>query len=150
MNVRLLARWDDDPLESPITLDAPLDATRRRIAGRWDLLGATSLGLPHCRPFVLNSDGRMDFGEGRADGDRFWRCDIREQDITVGSLFRVTWSGGESGVYRIDKIARPGSKAASESSYCRGVGGQPCAANPVHRYNCSCARQAPAYRRFAS
>ncbi len=114
MNVRLLARWEDDPLESPISLDASLDPARRRIAGRWILLGATSLGLPQCRPFALDGEGRMDFGEGRADGDRYWRCDIRDIDITLGATFTVTWSGGETGVYRIEKIAEPGSKSGGE------------------------------------
>ncbi len=109
---RILARWADDPLESPLTLDARLDATGRRIMGRWTLLGAAGLGTPRCRPFTLDAVGTMDFGEGRTDGDRYWRCDIRQRDIALGSMFEVIWSGGERGVYRIEKIAEPGSRSA--------------------------------------
>jgi len=112
MNVRILARWVDDPLESPITIDARLDANSKRIQGRWTLLGATDLGAPRCRPFTLDGDGMIDFGEGRPEGDRFWRCDIRARDISLGSTFEVVWSGGERGVYRIEKIAEPGSRGA--------------------------------------
>jgi hypothetical protein len=111
MNVRILARWDDDPLESPITLDARLDNRGGKIAGRSVLLGATGLGTPRCRPFALDADGRMDFGEGRVDEDRIWRTDIRDRDIGLGETFTVRWSGGETGVYRIEKIAEPGSKS---------------------------------------
>jgi hypothetical protein len=113
MNVRILARWEDDPLESPITLDARLDESGRRIAGASVLLGATALGLPQCRPFALDGDGRMDFGEGRADEDRYWRTDIRSREISLGGTFAVIWSGGERGVYRIEKIARMGSKSGN-------------------------------------
>jgi len=110
MNVRILARWIDDPLESPITLDARLDASGKRISGRWTLLGATDIGTPQCKPFALNGDGVMDFGAGRDADDRHWRCDIRARDIALGAEFEVVWSGGERGVYRIEKIAEPGSR----------------------------------------
>ncbi len=115
MNARIFARWEDDPLESPITLDAPLDGLPPRIRGGWVLFGATGLGGPAVRAFALDADGRMDFGAGRADADRFWRTDIRAQPIVLGGVFDVVWSGGERGVYRIEKIARPGSKIARGS-----------------------------------
>ncbi len=114
MNVRILARWEDDPLESPITLDAILDPATRRIVGRWKLFGCAGLGTSRVRPFVLEADGRMDFGEGRADEDRYWRADIRARDITLGATFEVIWCGGERGRYRIEKIAEPGSKTGGE------------------------------------
>ena len=51
-----------------------------------------------------------DFGEGRGEADRHWRTDLRERPIVLGATFGVIWSGGERGVYRVEKIARPGSK----------------------------------------
>jgi hypothetical protein len=111
MNVRILARWEDDPLESAITLDARLDASGARIAGGEILFGATGLGGPDARPFTLDADGVMDFGAGRPQADRYWRCDIRTREIRRGAIFEVTWSGGERGRYRIEKVAQPGSRA---------------------------------------
>ncbi len=116
MNARITARWEDDPLESPITLDARLDAAGTRIAGREALFGATGLGSPLCRPFALDAAGAMDFGAGRPAEDRFWRCDIRQRDIVLGGAFAIVWSGGESGTYVIEKIAAPGSKTDGRGS----------------------------------
>ena len=113
MSHRIFARWVDDPFESPITLDARLSATHR-VVGQWALFGAAGLRTPHCRPFSLDAEGCMDFGEGRVEGDRFWRTDIRSREITLGATFIITWSGGESGVYRIEKIYEPGSKTGAE------------------------------------
>ncbi len=110
MNVRILARWDDDPLESAITLDAQLAQAGRRIAGRSMLFGAAGLGSDKVRPFVLDASGKMDFGAGVPASDRFWHCDIRQCEIALGGAFGVTWSGGERGVFRIEKIAVVGSK----------------------------------------
>lgn len=110
MNVRVFARWEDDPLEATITLDAKLDASTRRIAGRWILFGAIGIGTADCRPFALDGEGRMDFGAGWGVADRIWRTDIRERELSLGALFEVMWSGGERGLYRIEKISTPGSK----------------------------------------
>ena len=112
MNHRIFARWVDDPLASPITLDAQLNASRK-IVGGWLLFGATGARTLYGRPFTLDGKGRMDFGEGRADADRFWTSDIRTREIIVGGTFTVTWSGGESGVYRIAKVYAPGSKTGA-------------------------------------
>jgi hypothetical protein len=112
MNVRVVARWDDDPLVSPITLDARLGA--KRVAGAAPIFGATGLGAEECRPFVLDAEGVMDFGAGRPAADRFWRTDFRERDIAVGGTFEVRWSGGETGVYTIEKVAVLGSKGGTK------------------------------------
>ena len=109
MNVRIFARWTDDPFESPITLDAKLTPARR-IQGNWALFGATGIA-PRCRPFILDAAGAIDFGEGRDAAERFWRTDIRAREINLGETFAVTWSGGDTGVYRIEKIYEPGSKS---------------------------------------
>lgn len=111
MNIRLFARWTDDPLESPITLDARLTPARR-VMGSWTLFGMTGVS-PNCRPFLLDANGRMDFGEGRDEAERFWRTDIRDREIALGKTFNVIWSGGDTGVYRIEKIYEPGSKSAA-------------------------------------
>jgi len=110
MNVRILARWIDDPTESPITLDAELDADRR-IRGKWTIFGATDIDTDLAKPFALDRGGRMDFGAGRAEADRVWRADVRTKAIEVGARFSVTWSGGERGEYRIEKVSVPGGKA---------------------------------------
>ena len=114
MNVRILARWVDDPTESPITLDATLDE-RKRLSGKWTVFGATDIDTARARPFALDREGRMDFGAGRAEGDRVWRTDVRAASIEVGAAFTVTWSGGERGVYRIEKVSVLGTKKSEES-----------------------------------
>ncbi len=107
---RIVASWRDDPLESPVTIDARVDARDHRIAGKWTIHGATFLDSPRCRPFVLDAAGVMDFGEGRADDERYWRTDLRQRDIRIGAEFRIVWPGGDEGVYVIDRIARLGAK----------------------------------------
>jgi hypothetical protein len=111
VEARVLARWSDDPLESPLTVDVRLHAERRRIVGHWPLFGAVCIGTPSCRPFVLEADGRLDFGEGRPGHERFWQTDLRECEIAVGASFRVVWNGGDTGSYVIEKVAVLGSKS---------------------------------------
>ena len=113
MSQRIFARWVDDPLESPITLDAQIGVDGR-IVGHWILFGATGLIARNNRPFTLDADGQIDFGESSGLQDRYWRTDIRSRPIALGEKFSVTWSGGESGDYRIEKIYKPGSKKAKD------------------------------------
>ena len=106
MDVRILAVWEDDLTESPLTIDLRLDA--ERVAGRWSLFGAVDLDGPSCAPFVLRADGRIDFGG--AFPDRRWRTDLRERPVRVGAQFTLRWNEQDSAIYRIDKVAMLGSK----------------------------------------
>jgi hypothetical protein len=115
LDVRILAAWIDDPLQSPITVDVRIAAETHRIVGRWSMFGATAIGTDACRPFVLTRDGRMDFGEGRRAPDRYWRTDLLEREIVVGQRFAVEWSGGDSGTFVIEKVARLGSKTSGSA-----------------------------------
>ncbi len=110
IDVRILAHWIDDPTESPISIDARVNAPAKRIIGKWTIFGATCMDTRQCRPFALDADGAMDFGAGRGENERYWRTDVRLCEIAVGATFKVVWTGGDEGSYVIDKVARLGSK----------------------------------------
>ena len=114
VEVRILAHWIDDPTESPVTLDARIDARSRRLLGRWTIFGAVCIDAENCRPFALDAHGVMDFGAARAD-ERYWRTDIRGKEIAVGATFAIIWPGGDSGVYKIEKVARLGAKSGAQA-----------------------------------
>ena len=108
-NVRVLAIWEDDPTESPLTIDLRVNAVTKRILGRWSVFGAVDLAGPQCAPFILQADGVIDFGVGKLD-DRRWRTDLRDCNITVGTRFSLRWNEQDSAIYRIEKVAALGSK----------------------------------------
>ena len=102
---RVIARWVDDTTESPLAVD--LHLSDERVTGPSRAFGCIDAeGSP--RPFVLDESGKVHFGPG---GGRDWRTDLRETRIRVGETFRLFWPEGDEGVYRIVKIAVPGSKA---------------------------------------
>jgi hypothetical protein len=111
INVRILAHWTDDPTESPLTIDASLDVSSKRIAGKWTIFGATCMDTAQSRPFALDNTGVIDFGAYCTTDERIWRTNLRTCEIAVGATFVVTWAGGDQGVYAIDKVARLGSKS---------------------------------------
>lgn len=102
-DMRIHARWRDDPREAPMTVDARIDGAR--IVSTWDLFGAFALDGDSARPFILRRDGRIDFGLGE-----HWRTNLREGTIKVGSDFGVWFNESDSGLYRIVKIAALGAK----------------------------------------
>ncbi|MBX9740870.1 MAG: hypothetical protein K2X62_12380 [Beijerinckiaceae bacterium] len=102
---RIIARWVDDTTESPLAID--LHLVGGRVSGPSLAFGCVDWEGAR-RPFVMDEDGRIDFGAGH---DRFWRTDLRAATIKVGETFRIFWRDGDEGVYRIVKIAVPGSKA---------------------------------------
>ena len=104
-DVRLLAQWRDDPTEAPMTLDLRL--RDGRCAAFWDLFGAFDLNGPGARPFILRRDGKIDFGAGSPDD---WRTDLREAEMRIGAFFTIWFNAVDSGVYKIVKIAAPGSR----------------------------------------
>jgi hypothetical protein len=101
---RIIARWVDDATESPLAVD--LHLLEGRVAGPSLAFGCIDWEGAR-RPFVLEESGRMDFG---AEPDRFWRTDLRDVTMRVSETFRIFWGQGDEGVYRIVKIAVPGSK----------------------------------------
>jgi len=100
---RVIARWVDDPTESPLAVDLLIE--NGRVAGPSLAFGCIDWEGAR-RPFTLDEAGVMDFG---AQGER-WRTGLREADMRVNATFRIFWSEGDEGLYRIVKIARPGSK----------------------------------------
>jgi hypothetical protein len=104
--VRLFARWVDDPRECPFAFDLILARETGRVCGDWPVLGATDLDGAQPRPFVLDADGRLDFG---AD-DRVWRTDLRAHALGVGRRFTVWWTEEDPAAYEVVKIAALGAK----------------------------------------
>lgn len=120
-NVRIFLRSvdgedDDIPGESKLTIDARLGEDNR-IVGKWALLGFEGkLDSPNTIwPFILRSDGDVDFGYGpellqRPEiAIRHWNFNIREKRIAVGEL--ATFSNSEDkepDTYRIHQIVELG------------------------------------------
>lgn len=102
---RLIARWVDDPTESPLAVD--LHLAEGRVTGPSLAFGCIDWEGAR-RPFVLDASGLIDFG---AEPDRHWRTDLRDATMRVGETFRIHWRDGDEGLYRIVKIAAPGSKS---------------------------------------
>ena len=102
---RLRALWRDEPATAAITLDLALSGGR--VVSPYDLFGAFDLDGQSPRPFILRRDGRIDFG---AADFHAWRTDLRNAEIFVGAVFSVFFNDRDSGLYRIVKLARPGTK----------------------------------------
>ena len=102
---RVIARWVDDPRESPLAIDVSILDGRvigpSLAFGCIDWEGAS-------RPFTLDETGRVHFGPGGGDD---WRTDLRESDMRVGTFFRIFWGQGDKGLYKIVKIAVPGGRS---------------------------------------
>ena len=107
--VRVLAIWEDDPTECPLTVDVRIDFESRRVVGRWSLFGAVDVSGPACAPFVLQPDGAITFGVDDPHR-RAWRTDLRDCAIRVGEHFTLYWNEQDFAVYRIEKVAVLGSK----------------------------------------
>lgn len=101
---RVIARWVDDPTESPLAVDVVIED--RRITGPSLAFGCIDWEGAR-RPFTLDEDGVIAFGEG----GETWRTEIRGAEMRVGVTFRIDWEQGDEGVYRIVKIAFPGTRS---------------------------------------
>jgi hypothetical protein len=104
---RMKALWRDDPTEASMTIDIRLDAQTKSILAPWDLFGAFDLDGDTPRPFILRSDGEIDFG---IDVSRRWRTNLRLIRVSVGARFQVLWNESDAGEYEIVKVARLGSR----------------------------------------
>lgn len=112
--VRVIAQWIDDPTECVFMCDCCLDAQSGAMIGAWDVMGVIDHRQTRQRPFVLDAQGRMDFGAAAPDGARYWFVPLRQIALHVGVEFDITWPHGDCGRYRIEKIARLGSKGIEQ------------------------------------
>ena len=101
--VRVIARWVDDSLESPLAVDLVIE--EGRVVGPSLAFGCIDYDGSR-RPFTLDESGRIAFENGA-----FWTCYLRQTDMRVGAEFPIQFGQGDEGIYKIVKIAVPGSKA---------------------------------------
>ena len=101
--MRVIARWVDDSLESPLAVDLVIE--EGRVLGPSLAFGCIDYDGA-CRPFTLDEAGRIAF-----EGGAYWICNLRDVDMRVGTTFRIHFGQGDEGIYKIVKIAAPGSKA---------------------------------------
>ncbi len=104
MMARVIARWVDDTLESPLAVDVLI--ADGRIAGPSLAFGCIDWEGAQ-RPFTLDEGGTISFGP---DGGESWRTDLRAAEMKVGTIFQIDWGQGDLGRYKIVKIAVPGAK----------------------------------------
>ena len=107
--VRIFAEaTPDNPEAPPFCVDAILDDADEIVgsAPLFGVQGRFNRRDEHFEPFVLDSDGRVDWGDGfdQAANDRFGHFDIRSDCVTLGRL--LTLRTGNYGVqlYRITRI----------------------------------------------
>jgi hypothetical protein len=100
---RVIARWVDDTLESPLAVDVLIE--ERRITGPSLAFGCIDYDGAR-RPFTMDEAGSIEFGAG----GETWRTELRDVEMRVGVTFRIFWGQGDEGVYKIVKIATPGAK----------------------------------------
>jgi hypothetical protein len=85
----------DDELD-PITVDLFLDDSRHVVhkfptCGWWGKLKGTD----DLMPFILFPDGKMDFGTGFDEDDRYHRTNLQSKRLEVGEYVTVTHEFGE-------------------------------------------------------
>jgi hypothetical protein len=101
--VRVIARWVDDSLESPLAIDLVIEECR--VVGPSLAFGCIDYDGAR-RPFTMDETGRIDFGSGLV-----WFCNLRQTIMRVGSTFQINFGEGDEGVYKIVKMAMPGSRS---------------------------------------
>jgi hypothetical protein len=101
--VRITARPTvDNPDEFPLYVDLILD-DNDKVLGNYPIFGFQGeIGQKSgaSMPFILHSDGRMDFGEKYVSPDRFYHLDLRDVSIRVKQLLTIHGDGYE-GAFRI-------------------------------------------------
>jgi hypothetical protein len=112
---RLIAIWVDDPMQSVLTCDFILDPTTHKMSGMWDVFGAIDHASPESRPFILNRQGIIDFGSLAQEDMRYWRVPLRELALHIGLEFWIEWPHDDRGLYRIERLAKLGSKGTKHS-----------------------------------
>jgi hypothetical protein len=111
--VRLIAVWCDDPRACVLTCDLCL-GDDQHIGGHWDIMGVIDHNQKHQRPFVLSQDGVIDFGVHAPADQRYWSLSLHDKALKVGLEFDIEWPHHDRGRFRIEKLARLGSKEAQQ------------------------------------
>ena len=108
--VRVQCFYIDDPafdrdVTEQLLFDLKINALTADVTGAQPYFGAYgSLGDQGRCPFILLSDGRMDFGDQtEAKHDRYWTTNIRTRAIREGE--KITVEGDEPWTYRIANIS---------------------------------------------
>ena len=101
--IRVIARWVDDSLTSPLAVDLVVEEAR--VVGPSLAFGCVDYDGAR-RPFTLDEAGRIAFESGP-----FWTCDLRHVEMRVGTTFCIQFGQGDEGIYKIVKLAALGSKA---------------------------------------
>ena len=88
----------------PICVDAALNE-QQKIAGKWFIFGLSGNTDDKSTwyPIVCRIDGTIDFGAGY-EGERWWRTNIREKTIQVGSLVSVWDESEQEFLFQVAKI----------------------------------------------
>lgn len=92
---------------APIFVDLAIDSHHRKV-GRWLAFGWRGHAGKRdveCYPFVIDWQGRIDFGSACAnDGDRYGSTDLPSIRITEGELIRFDFGNEGKADYRIQRL----------------------------------------------
>lgn len=106
--VRVQLKFLEEPGETAgpqeqIILDVKIDSETGELLGSHPLFGLYgAFNSAERFPFLLTSDGRIDFGAAEEPSSRYWQTNLRNRFIRDGEL--VTIEGDEEWVYRIAKL----------------------------------------------
>jgi hypothetical protein len=103
--VRVYAESTKSKDDYPLAFDLLLN-DKGQASGDFYMLGLA--GKPdedgQCYPFALIADGSVDFGASyQKEDERWWKTDLRENKIEIGSAFKVIEQDDEYD-YKIVKI----------------------------------------------
>jgi hypothetical protein len=109
--VRVCLFWLEEPnlpgdIESQLLFDLKIDEDSKEVVGAHPVFGMYgSLKSGEMYPFVLRSDGRIDFGDSNESAqDRYWETNLRKRLIKKGELITVEETEGPS-TYRIESVS---------------------------------------------
>jgi hypothetical protein len=95
---------EDDDEDLPVSFDLLLGPDGKPV-GKVHSYGLS--GQPEedgqCYPFALVPDGSIDFGAGHDEDERWWKTDLLQHKIEMGTTFKIQ-QGGQEFEYRIVKV----------------------------------------------
>ena len=95
----------DNPVEFPLYVDVITDDSNM-VSGMHPIFGFQGeIGQRSgaSMPFILHSDGRMDFGEKYLTTGRFYHLDLRNVSMDVGRLLTIHGEGYQAS-FRISEL----------------------------------------------
>lgn len=102
--IRAKLVWTDDPVDSPYLFDLLIDSNDR-VLGKWPIYGVLcDESGKSTYPFILNNEGRIDFGPEYEAGERYENTNLRDRAIRKGEYVTFWDCYDEEWTFRVQDI----------------------------------------------